>query len=97
MVATDEQANQGHQHATDSGSGASNTGALNKMKATLSSSLLTVTDKGESRFGVWVLGYGLANAFRKCMRIYGMNFYASAHKAARKTFTKLCPCNAKAS
>ncbi|XP_064546114.1 regulating synaptic membrane exocytosis protein 1 isoform X4 [Drosophila montana] len=45
MVATDEQANQGHQHSTDSGSGASNTGALNKMKATLSSSLLTVTDK----------------------------------------------------
>ncbi|XP_030239781.1 regulating synaptic membrane exocytosis protein 2 isoform X2 [Drosophila navojoa] len=45
MVATDEQANQGHPHATDSGGGASNTGALNKMKATLSSSLLTVTDK----------------------------------------------------
>ncbi|XP_062127373.1 regulating synaptic membrane exocytosis protein 1 isoform X2 [Drosophila sulfurigaster albostrigata] len=45
MVATDEQTNERQQHATDSGGGASNTGALNKMKATLSSSLLTVTDK----------------------------------------------------
>ncbi|KAH8251061.1 hypothetical protein KR026_008483, partial [Drosophila bipectinata] len=45
MVATDEQTTGGQQHATDSGAGASNTGALNKMKATLSSSLLTVTDK----------------------------------------------------
>jgi len=44
MVATDEQTNERQQHATDS---ASNTGALNKMKATLSSSLLTVTDKGK--------------------------------------------------
>lgn len=47
MVATDEQTNERQQHATDSGGGASNTGALNKMKATLSSSLLTVTDKGK--------------------------------------------------
>lgn len=47
MVATDEQTTGGQQHATDSGAGASNTGALNKMKATLSSSLLTVTDKGK--------------------------------------------------
>lgn len=51
MVATDEQSSERQQHATDSGGGggggASNTGALNKMKATLSSSLLTVTDKGE--------------------------------------------------
>lgn len=48
MVATDEQTSERQQHATDSGGGgASNTGALNKMKATLSSSLLTVTDKGE--------------------------------------------------
>ncbi|XP_017843098.2 regulating synaptic membrane exocytosis protein 2 isoform X2 [Drosophila busckii] len=45
MVATDEQTHERQQHATDSGGGASNTGALNKMKATLSSSLLTVTDK----------------------------------------------------
>ncbi|XP_030372816.1 regulating synaptic membrane exocytosis protein 2 [Scaptodrosophila lebanonensis] len=45
MVATDEQTNERQHHATDSGGGASNTGALNKMKATLSSSLLTVTDK----------------------------------------------------
>ncbi|EDW78735.2 uncharacterized protein Dwil_GK12542 [Drosophila willistoni] len=45
MVATDEQTSERQQHATDSGGGASNTGALNKMKATLSSSLLTVTDK----------------------------------------------------
>ncbi|ALC44692.1 CG43955 [Drosophila busckii] len=47
MVATDEQTHERQQHATDSGGGASNTGALNKMKATLSSSLLTVTDKGK--------------------------------------------------
>ncbi|XP_052847162.1 regulating synaptic membrane exocytosis protein 1 isoform X1 [Drosophila gunungcola] len=45
MVATDEQASERQQHATDSGGGASQTGALNKMKATISSSLLTVTDK----------------------------------------------------
>ncbi|XP_002035092.2 regulating synaptic membrane exocytosis protein 1 [Drosophila sechellia] len=45
MVATDEQTSERQQHAADSGGGASQTGALNKMKATISSSLLTVTDK----------------------------------------------------
>ncbi|KQS43199.1 regulating synaptic membrane exocytosis protein 1 [Drosophila erecta] len=45
MVATDEQPSERQQHAADSGGGASQTGALNKMKATISSSLLTVTDK----------------------------------------------------
>jgi len=47
MVATDEQTSERQQHAADSGGGASQTGALNKMKATISSSLLTVTDKGK--------------------------------------------------
>ncbi|XP_017138602.1 regulating synaptic membrane exocytosis protein 2 isoform X1 [Drosophila miranda] len=45
MVATDETSNDRQPHGTDSGGATSNTGALNKMKATLSSSLLTVTDK----------------------------------------------------
>lgn len=65
MVATDEQSSERQQHATDSGGGgggggASNTGALNKMKATLSSSLLTVTDKGEWEAAA---DLGLAPAF----------------------------------
>lgn len=31
---------------------------------------------------------------RKCMRIYGLNFYTSAHKAAAKLCANFLPCNA---
>lgn len=34
---------------------------------------------------------------RKCMRIYGLNFYTSAHKAAAKLCANFLPCNAIAS